>query len=254
MTQLGLQLYTVKDEVERDLLGTLGKVAAIGYDGVEFSGYFGTPAGRLREVLQELKLEAAGTVVTLETMAGELEREIEYARTIGSPMIVCPFIPAALRPDAKGYRAVAESLNRYGRTCRDAGLRLLYHVHGFEFTPTDEGPTGMELLLAHMDPQFVNLEVDVYWVEHGRQDALAFLRDHAERSPYIHLKDMKDRETETDVEVGDGVLDIAGVVRDALRRKVDWLIVEQEKFDGPTLASAARSYENVRGLMGGASL
>ncbi len=143
---------------------------------------------------------------------------------------------------------MAQKFNHAGKACSEAGLKFLYHVHGYEFDPL-EGKTGIEWLMETFDPRYVSLETDVYWVEWAGVDSVEFMKRYGSRTPYIHFKDMKDRVTHKDVEVGDGVIDMYAIARIGRSNAAEWYIVEQEQFDRPSLESAQISLNNMKRIV-----
>jgi sugar phosphate isomerase/epimerase len=250
MAKLGLQLYTVKEETERDLLGTLRAVGQMGYDGVEFAGVPQIPAGEVHAVLDEARLNVAGIVVPMRQLQDRrtFVDAITYNKDIGSPTILFPWLDEPFRQSAKTYQEAAALLDEFGRISSDPGLRFLYHIHCYEFQAY-EGKTGLDILMSDTDPANVGLELDTYWVEHGGGDALALYQQYADRCFSIHFKDMNNKQEKRDVEVGDGVIDTRGILRAARGQVADWFIVEQEMFDRPSMESAAISARNLRRLM-----
>ncbi len=250
MPKLGLQLYTVRDAAEKDFLGTLRKVGQMGYEGVEFAGGIQQAATvqDLKQTLAETGLAAAGAIFILPELEKDLQGVISFCLEIGCPTVVFPWIDENLRQNEDGYRAMAGKFNRFGQRCIENGLQFLYHVHGYEFIRFDK-KTGMELLMEELDPRVANLEIDVYWVEHAGVDSVQFMQEWGHRSPSIHFKDMKDRITKTDVEVGDGCIDIQTIARIGKANQAGWFIVEQEQFERPSLESAAISLANLRRIV-----
>jgi sugar phosphate isomerase/epimerase len=251
MAKLGLQLYTVREDAERDLVATMQRVADMGYTGVEFAGGIRrmATAADLRGLLDETGLEVAGAVFNYAELKQEFSAIVEYCRRIGCPTLVIPWIDEKLRPDAAGWQAVAAGFNAIGAAARAEGLQLLYHVHGFEFSQV-EGRTGMDWLASTCNHDLVKLEIDVYWVEHAGVDAVSFMREHGAWCAAIHFKDMVDRITRQDVEVGDGCIDMDAIARIGKEHAVPWFIVEQEQYTIPPLASAAISLTNLRRIVG----
>jgi sugar phosphate isomerase/epimerase len=246
MGKLGLQLYTLREIAAQDFLGTLSKVAEVGYQGVEFSGYYETAAQSLRAALRDTGLEVAGSIVQLEVLENDLDGAIEYCRTIDCPMIICPWLAEEYRT-AAAYRRIGGRFGYFGARCRANGIRFLYHIHGYEFEDLG-GQCGMDILFSACDPALVNFEVDVYWLEYAGVDAVEFMRSHGQRCPYIHFKDMTDKVSKHDTEVGAGAIDMRGVMREGKKHGAEWFIVEQEAFDIPPLESIAISLRNLRRL------
>ena len=247
MAKIGLQLYTIREEAQKDFFGTLRRVAEMGYDGVEFAGYYDTPARELRATLDDLGLEAAGTHIGVDRLEKSLPAEIAYARAINCPAIVCPGFWGVDYSDINTFIRMGQLFDRVGASCRAEGLRFLYHVHGHEFV-TFDGQYGLDVMLARIDPAHMTLEPDTYWIEKAGLDALAFFQTYGERCAYIHCKDMKDRQSWRDTEVGAGALDFPAILRQGQRLGITWYIVEQEAFDRPMMESVAISLKNLRAL------
>jgi sugar phosphate isomerase/epimerase len=248
MAHLGLQLYTVKDAAAADLIGTIRAVGEMGYDGVEFAGYFGTPMDSIRAALDETGMQTAATHILLAEIEREMDKVADDCGALGCPTVICPFIPRDERTDAAGWKRVAARMNSAGRQLRERGITFLYHHHNFDFDTVD-GTTGMDILLAELDPSLVGFELDAYWVECAGRSALDFYETHHERIPSIHFKNMKDRESREDTEIGSGVLDLGPLVAAALSQGAIWLVVEQEKFDLDPVESARLNLADLRRLV-----
>ncbi len=247
MTQLGLQLYSVKEDVAEDFFGTLAKVAEIGYDGVEFAGYKDVAAPDLKAVLDDYGLVAAGTHVGVQALENDLENQIADAKAIDCPALLCPGFWGMDKTVAL-FQRMADLFNHVGEHCKAAGLGFFYHIHGHEFVQFDD-QSGMDILLENTDPALVGFEPDTYWIERVGVNALDFVQKHGARCGYIHLKDTKDRDEWLDAEIGDGLIDIADIIKAAAQFDVAWFIVEQEYFEMPRLESVAISLQNVRQMM-----
>jgi len=241
---IGLQLYTILDEARRDLVGTIHRVAAIGYDGVEFAGYFDTPAATLQRALAESGLRAAGTHVGLPLLRTDLPAQLDYSLAIGCPTILCPAFRVEER-SAAFFHTMADFFNATAAQCRANGLDFAYHIHGHEVIDFD-GQTGMDILFGHTDPDLVGFELDTYWVEKAGVDALRLFREHAQRCTFIHFKDAVDRLHWRDTEIGAGIIDVAGILAAVPQSAVRWFIVEQEAVAMPPLESVAVSLANLR--------
>jgi sugar phosphate isomerase/epimerase len=245
---IGLQLYTIKEETAQDFLGTIRKVGEIGYDGVEFAGYFGTPAADLKRTLETSGLKVAGTHLNTTILRTELAANIDYCHAIGCPTILCPAFKVEER-SVDFFKGVADFFNEVAQTCKDNHLGFAYHIHGHEFIDFD-GKTGMDVLFANTDPALVFYELDTYWVEKAGVDALALFQANADRCTFIHFKDMKDRVDWRDTEIGAGLIDVAGIIAASADSAVEWYVVEQEAFDMPRMESIAVSLKNLRKLTG----
>lgn len=242
---IALELYTVRDETARDFAGTVERVAALGYGAVEFAGYGDLPAPAMRDLLERTGLQAASTHVGLAALEADLAREIDYCLTIGCRYLVLPWL-APDRRDPASLAALAPRLNEFGLQCKEQGITFGYHNHNFEFEQ-EEGTYLLDRLLDSTDPELVTLEFDVYWAAYAGVDPITYLRQRSGRVPILHMKDMApDRSF---CEVGDGTLDIAGLVSAGSQAGVQWLIVENDKPVMPSLESAARSLSNLRQIV-----
>lgn len=240
--QIALQLYTVREAAREDLLGTLGRVAAIGYRGVEFAGLHGVAAGEVRTALDAHGLRAAAAHVGLGAFAADAGQVIRDLHALGCPCAVVPGTPHDPWASPEGVRALAEQMNRLGGQLRAEGLRLAYHNHAFEFVDLG-GQTGWELFAAATDPDLVDLELDVYWADVAGQAPASLIARFAARLPLLHLKD---RGPDDDAPLGDGRLDLPGLLDAAVSADVRWLIVEQDNPQDP-LNDVARSMAYLAG-------
>ena len=241
-TSVALQLYTVRDETAKDFEGTLRKVAAIGYKGVEFAGYGDLSAHEMKALLAEIGVRAVSTHVRLDALVQDLAKEIAYCQEIGCTFLILPWLAPEQRT-VETFRQLAPRLNAFGRQCQEAGITFGYHNHDFEFVQ-HEGETLMDLLLAQTDPTLVKLECDIYWAAYAGVDPSTFLQQHAGRIPLMHIKDMTPERTFA--EVGDGTLNIASLIEVARSSGTQEFIVENDAPSLPSLESAKRSLENIR--------
>jgi len=244
MASVALQLYTVRDETTRDFAGTIRKVAAMGYAGVEFADYGSLSASEMKALLTETGLRAAATHRSLQTIEQDLTREIAYCHEIGCTFLVLPWLAPQQRT-VELFRQLTPRLNTFGKQCQAEGITFCYHNHDFEFT-RHNGETFMDIFLAETDPSLVKLELDVYWAAYAGVDPAHFLQTHAGRVPLVHLKDMTPERTFT--EVGDGTLDIANLVQIARTGGTQFFMVENDAPTIPSLESARRSLANLRGM------
>jgi len=242
---IALQLYTVRDEIEKNLAGTLRKVAEIGYAGVEFAGFGEWEAAELKSLLAELQLEIAGGHVPIDQLEKELDRVIQFTLELGNPYIVCPWIPEERRKDKADWLAIARLFNSIGEKCAENGLTFCYHNHSFEFVKFGD-TYALDLLFAATKPELVKAELDTYWIKHGGADPVEYLKCYAGRCPLVHLKDMADDEERSFAEVGEGVLDWDAIFEAAEEGGADWYIVEQDTCPGPPIESARLSFENLK--------
>lgn len=186
--RVGMQLYTVRADMEKDFDGTLAKVAAIGYKEVEFAGYFKRSPKEVRESLKRHGLTSPATHVDYPSLAADkLPAVLESAKAIGHQYLVNPWIDESLRKEPDIWKRVAETFNRAGEMSRKAGLQFAYHNHHFEFAPVD-GKLPYELLLEQCDPKLVKMELDLCWITAAGKDPLEYFKRYPGRFPLVHVK------------------------------------------------------------------
>lgn len=239
---ISLQLYTLREEMEKDFLGTLKKVAQIGYAGVEFAGYGNLSADRLKEELDKLGLVASGSHVGLDLLRNNLEEVIKYNLIIGNKYIICPW------SDFKDKAEVLELaifLNEVGKECKKNGLQLCYHNHAHEFKEID-GLIGLDFLYLNTKTEALKAEIDTYWVKRAEIEPIEYMKKYKGRCPLIHLKDMEDSEEKFYTEIGSGTMDIKGIAYAAKEIGAAWLVVEQDECRKSPLESIKISFENLK--------
>lgn len=251
LSAVGVQLYTVRTVLPEKPAETLKAIDAIGYREIE-----GTQ-GLLEKIvpalqgtkLKPVSLHLDSKVVTLGT-DDDLARVLENVKKAGFQYAVMPYLPPNERGGLDVIKKLAEKLNRAGAKCREAGLRLCYHNHAFEFEPMG-GSTPLQTLLDNTDAKLLGLELDLFWVSVAGQDPAATLARYKGRVPLVHLKDKakdtSDRFNEgvprtAFKEVGNGTMDWAKVLKAAEGAGVEHYFVEQDQTPGDPIESLRQSY------------
>ncbi|MFZ3576962.1 sugar phosphate isomerase/epimerase family protein [Virgibacillus sp. DJP39] len=250
MRGIGLQLYSVREATEKDFLGTVRKVADLGYEAVQFAGFFGKSARQVKQVMDEKNIRVAGSHTSLDLLRGDkLKETILYNQEIDNNLIICPYLPEEKRESIDSYRRTAEELNSIGHVCNENGMVFAYHNHNFEFE-TFDGSTGFDLLFENTDPKVVKIELDCFWVIHAGYSPAAIMNKYGNRVVSLHMKDMKEIEgRKRSIEIGKGILDMNSLLATAKEHHVDWLVVEQEDFDLEPMESAKINLDNLKELL-----
>jgi sugar phosphate isomerase/epimerase len=244
--RLGLQLYTVRSLMERDVAGTLEAVAAAGYSEVETAGLFDLSPTAFRALLDRHGLLSPAAHIAIDALREDADAAFDAAATLGQQWVVVPWLTEDERT-VEGFRRVAGELNGFGGLARDRGLRIAYHNHDFEFAELG-GARGFDILMAETDPDLVDLELDLYWASYAGQDPVALFERYPGRFPLWHVKDMTERDGErTMTSVGRGVIDFARIYRHADGAGLRHAFVEQDNPADP-LASIRASSEYLRRL------
>ena len=245
---VGVQLYTVRDLMQKDVDATLAAVAAIGYRELEFAGYFGKEPARLRETLDRLGLTAPSVHVPIEQMRTNLSGIMDAAQVLGHQWVVVPWLAEADRTLAS-YRRLADEFDTWGARLRERGMRFAYHNHEFEFAPID-GAVPFDLLLAETDPANVAYELDIFWATHAGRDPVTYFQRHPGRFPLWHVKDMRGIGGAKEmVSVGEGDIDFRRIFDHAAQAGLRHAFVEHDNPADP-LASLRTSFQTVQRLVG----
>jgi len=244
--KIGVQLYTVRDTMAKDFDGTLGRVAKIGYQEVEFAGYFGRTPAQVKESLRQAGLAAPSTHVDYNTVKSDWPGALDAARGAGIEYVVVAWIDDEDRKTIDDWKRIADRLNSAATTAASAGLRLAYHNHSYEFAPL-QGQVPYDLLLASTDPKLVRLEMDLYWVTVGGRNPLDYFARWPGRFPLVHVKDSKGPPANTMTEVGSGVIDWRAILAKHEEAGIEHYYVEHDE-PADAFGSIAASYAYLRAL------
>ncbi|WP_310393841.1 sugar phosphate isomerase/epimerase [Hymenobacter sp.] len=248
---LGLQLYTLRDFIGKDVKGVLAKVAKAGYAEVETYGYsrekgfWGLSAKEFKAVLTDVGLTTTSGHYDLSSFVGEGKQEVlqaclEAAATTGQTYVVVPYLPEELRKTRDDFSRIADKLNQLGGLCRAAGLRAAYHSHEFEFKPVD-GQTQYKVMLTKTDPALVDFELDVYWAVLAGQDPVKFMAAHPGRFALWHVKDRDKTQPDRTTAVGAGSIDYPKIFQHAQAAGLKRVFMEQEYFAADPYPSITQS-------------
>lgn len=254
---LGLQLYSLKETIEADVKGTLEKIAEIGFKEVETYGYspenqfWGISVKEFKNILDSNGLSSPsghyGLDTYLEEGGGESDFAfaVEVAQKLGQKYITVPYISEPLRTSLDDYKRLAEKLNNAGEMCKEAGLKLAYHNHAFEFDDYN-GQNGYEVFLDKTDEDLVVFEMDIYWVVRAGKDPIALFEKYPGRFPLWHVKDMSRSNNELNTEIGNGTIDFAKIFNKAKQAGGEHFIVEQENFEMDAYKSLSQSFQFIK--------
>ena len=245
MTSVGLQLYTVRDECDRDLEGTLRRLGAQGYDGVELYDLHGQEPGTVRAWLDDAGLVAAGRHVRLEVLEGELQTLADELGALGTDRVAISWIDPDWLDEPV---AVVQRIAAAARAATDAGLKLGFHNHWSELRPLLGGRTFLDLL-RELPAPLLWLELDLGWIWHAGGDPILELEWTTGRCPLVHVKDYATREGRDDVPVGDGIVGYERVLPAAVRAGAEWLIVEEDEVGDDPFGAVERSLQAVRRIV-----
>ena len=247
MDKVALQLYSVRWQLEEDFRGTLEKVKAMGYDGVEFAGLYGQDPLEIRKMCEEIGLVPISAHVPFVDLMKDTEAMMDCYSKIGCEYIVVPYLTEEYRPGTPGFAEVVAGIRDViGVAAAKYGLVLQYHNHDFEFEKID-GEYALDILYKEVGPELLQTQLDTCWVNVGGENPSDYIRKYAGRTPTVHLKDFKGSKSENMYEligidkkkgdddggfelrpVGKGVQDFKSIVAAAKESGAKWFIVEQD--------------------------
>lgn len=250
LKKVGLQLYTLRNELGKDLEGTLKKVADIGYKEVETFGYgggkfFGKTPGEFRALLNSLGLTSPSGHYMPNNLKKDWNVAVEHAAEIGQKFMMCAFLFPQDRKTLDDYKKLCDTLNTAGEVCKKAGIQFGYHNHDFEFQTMD-GQVPYQVMLKGTDPKLVKMELDLYWAIYAGQDPIELFKQNPGRFPLVHLKDIAKTEKREFAEVGTGSVDFQRILDAHKIAGIQHYFVEQDAVvKGTPLEAIAISYQNV---------
>jgi sugar phosphate isomerase/epimerase len=237
---VGLQLWSLREYLPKDLPGTLTKVRGFGFREVEGAGLWGHTVAEFRDALAQAGLRCQSAHMGYERLRDDLPGALAEAKALGATAVVCPWIPHGKTFTREDALKTAEAFNRFGKALRDGGLRFGYHCHGYEFVPAAEG-TLFDTLVGATDASLVALQIDIFHAFHGGADPARLIEKHKGRVTSLHMKDLKkglpvvpgtaEAQADADVPVGTGQIDVPAVVRAAVNASVSMYYVEDESAD-----------------------
>ena len=251
---IGLQLYSIRDDMAKDFKGTLQKVKDMGYDGVEFAGLYDNTPEQVKAMCDEIGLVPVSAHVPLADMLADIDKVIADYKAIGCQYIVVPYVTEERRPGGELFMQMIDEIRTIGQKVKDAGMTLLYHNHDFEFTKLEDGQYGLDYLYANVPADLLQTEVDTCWVKVAGEDPAAYVKKYTGRSPLVHLKDfhkegrpanmyqligteVEEQESHGTFEfrpVGHGDQDFGPILEASVEAGAQWVVVEQDQSNGRT--------------------
>lgn len=246
LERIGVQLYTVRDDLARDFEGTLSRIAELGYHELEFAGYHGKSPSEVRAIITRLGLAAPSSHVPIDVFRRDADGAIAAAKEVGHRYLVVPWLDPAERRTIDDYRRLADQLNGFGEKARGAGMQLGYHNHDFELMPIG-GTVPLDVLIERTDPTLMVLELDLYWVTKGGADPLTYFSRHPGRIHLVHVKDSAGAPDHRMVDVGQGTIDFGKLLSHREQAGIRHAFVEHDNPANP-LETLRVSYQHLAQL------
>jgi sugar phosphate isomerase/epimerase len=247
--QVGLQLYTVRDQMAKDLDGTLAAIAAAGYPIVETAGLYNLSAADLRAKFDKHGIRTVSGHYPLADIEKSPDTVFQTAKTLGQEYVTVPWLDPSLRTP-ETFASLPARLNKIGEQAKAAGLKTAYHNHDFEFQTYGASTTAMERLLAGTDPALVNFELDGYWAYKADHDPAALVAKYPGRFVMVHLKDSTAAPAKEFADVGSGVIDFRKFITSASANGLRYAFVERDVSPDP-LASIKASHQYLETVLRG---
>lgn len=248
MGKVGLQLYSIRELTQKDFLGTIEDVSRIGYDGVEFAGFFNAKAKDVKSILDSSGIQACGSHTGIDLLIDKFDETIEYNLEINNKYVICPGLPEEMINSADAWKRTADLFNEIGFKCKNNGIQFGYHNHSVEFQKFD-GEYGFDILAKNTQDDLVCLQIDTYWVERVGLKSVDFMNKYPNRLPVLHIKDMKDTEDKRCTEIGKGIMNFEEIIELGKQYGTIWYIVEQEDFDIPFYQSIEESLKYLKSVI-----
>jgi sugar phosphate isomerase/epimerase len=243
---IGLQVYSVRMEAEKDLPGVLKAIAKMGYDGVDFAGYYGHDDKTVRKILDDVGLKCCGGHLGLNTLMGdELKRTVEYQRTLGNKYLIVPGLPDERRKSRAAWQETAKLFNDIAAKLKPEGMMTGYHNHSIEFQPLD-GELPWDTFFGNTNKEVI-MQMDTGNAKHGGADPVAFLKKYPGRAVTVHLKAFSKTNNKAligeDETQWDAVFNICETIGGT-----EWYIVEQESYAYPPMECVERCVKALRDM------
>lgn len=264
----GLQLFTIREEMEEAPEKSLEKVAKLGYKLVEHATYwedqhfYGFSVAEIKKILADtgLKMKSGHYALRGEnnekgTILGDWKKAVEDAKSVGLEYMVCPYLEEEDGRTLDDFKRHVETFNKAGEVCKEFGIQFCYHNHNFEFKE-ENGQTPFQYLLEEADEDLVKLEMDIFWINRAGKDPVKLFEENPGRFPLWHVKGMKkiDDQGITDVEegvdkiteVGNGVIDWPNIFAHAEEAGLKYFFVEQDITPGDPFNSIKKSLKYLK--------
>jgi sugar phosphate isomerase/epimerase len=250
---IGLQLYTIREAMEKDPKAALAKVASLGYTSVEGATYTGSQLFYGMAPAEYAKLLKANGLIAPSShyMLGESmdakgtitngwQKAVDDAAAVGTKYMVCAYLLDPERGTLDHYKATADKFNKAAEICKSAGIQFCYHNHDFEFE-AQGGKYPFDVLLENTDKNLVKFELDLYWASRAKQDPIALFNKYPGRFPLWHVKDMDKTAAQGITEVGNGSIDFKKIFAQSKKAGLDYFFVEQDITPGDPFDSISKS-------------
>jgi sugar phosphate isomerase/epimerase len=253
-SNIGLQIYTLRDSIFKDPKGVLQKVASFGYKELETFAYgegkiFGMGFKEFGNYIDSLGMKVCSGHYGIDlAKSDKWEQAVTDAKSIGQKYMVVPYLQENERKTIDDYKKICAALNKAGEICTKNGVRFGYHNHAFEFDTVD-GQIPYDVMLAELDPKHVGMEMDIFWVVRAGKDPVAYFTKYPGRFEQWHVKDMDKSDKDKNADVGTGTIDWKALFAKAKQSGMKHFYIEQESYPGEPIDSVSASIKNLKALL-----
>lgn len=271
--KVGIQLYSLRDDMEKDMDATLKAVADMGYDCVEFAGYFDKSAEEVKAMLEKYGLEAVSVHQGYEVFLDDEKANIDYLKTLGVKYCAIPWMDVKKHKGNEVYPKTIEEITKVAKALKSAGIQMCYHNHDFEFEKYDD-KFLLDWLYEDISADLLETEIDTCWVRYAGYDPCEYIAKYAGRAHIVHLKDFtckafaggpvyaliddsgkegKKASREDNgfmfKPVGSGIQDFPSIIEAAKKAGAEYVIVEQDQSEErPAMEAAKMSREYLKSI------
>ena len=267
---VAIQVYSIREEAQRDFRGAMEEIKGMGYDGVELAGLYDLSAEEVRTILADVGLVPLSAHVPYVDLVADAEALLDMYAGIGCSYIAVPYLNEEYRPGTEGFDDVIANIERIGTLCSQRGLTLLYHNHDFEFITMNDGRYALDYLYETVDASLLQTELDTCWIHVAGIDPAEYIKKYANRCPIVHLKDYVGEKSDNMYELigldddkkdadpsafglrslGLGVQDFASILAASEASGAKWVVVEQDMPYSPSAMDDARLSREYLRLLG----
>lgn len=271
--KVGIQLYSLRDDMEKDMDATLKAVADMGYDCVEFAGYFGKSAEEVKAMLDKYGLEAISVHQGYEVFLEDEKANIDYLKTLGVKFCAIPWMDVKKHKGNDVYPQTVAEITKVAKALKAAGIQMCYHNHDFEFEKYDD-KFLLDWLYEDIPSDLLETEIDTCWVKYAGYDPCEYISKYAGRAHIVHLKDFtcnafaggpvyaliddegKEGKKASKEDngfmfkpVGSGIQDFPSIIAAAEKAGAEYVIVEQDQSEErPAIEAAEMSRKYLKSI------
>ena len=264
---VAVQVYSVREDAQKDFKATIKKLKEMGYDGVELAGFYDYTPIEIKKILDEAELKAISAHVPFDAFAKDLEKTIDDYKLVGCEYIALPYMADNMRPKNCDFNKTLDEIRRIGKACNDKGIVLAYHNHDFEFEKMDDGSYMLDYIYSNISADLLKVQPDICWILVSGVNPSEYIRKYSGRCPVVHLKDFIGNKTETMYDligqaekekkgeafqfkpVGSGKQDIPSVLQASIDAGAKWVVVEQDmSLAQPMLEAVKESRDYLKTL------